>query len=183
MIRTRDFLVFSIALVFLLSAVIATAINDIFGGGQGQMASVSFAVPSQISGAESVKAEEDRGGNIARLKNKIAAGEGDIPAGEPIFTSVDDTASVNDQITDQTVPTSVLIGHTMDGQPLSSGDLWRFVGYSQFEQIGTALNGTAIFGSRSDSYPLDQCGGTDEGMGYRLYINPAVALNPACFGA
>ena len=182
MIRTRDFLVFSAALVFLLTAITATALTNSLSGA-GQVASVSFAVPSTISGAEVPAKEDTRGSNVARLKSKIAAGEGNIQAGEPVFTSVDTVTSDNGVVTDQSVPDSVTIGHTMDGQMLSNGDLWRFVGYSQFEQIGMALNGTPIFGSRSDSYPLDQCHGADEGVGYRLYIDLAEPINPACFGA
>lgn len=185
MIRTRDFLVFSGALVLLLTAITTTIITDSMSGAGSQVASVgSFAAPATMEGAISPETGTDRSGNIARLKTKIAAGAGDVSAGEPIFTSVDDIV-VDDTpiITDQTPPSSIQIGFSVDGQPLLSDQLWRFVGYSQFEQIGTALNGTPIFGSRADAVPLDPCGGFDDGMGYKLYLTAGNSANPSCFGA
>jgi hypothetical protein len=185
MIRTRDFLLFSGTLVFLLSAITITVVTDAMGNGGSQVASVAnFAPPSAVMGAESPEQTDSREANINRLKGKIAAGEGDIPAGPPIFTSVIEPVTDTDTvITDQTAPSSILIGQTMDGQPLRSDDLWRFLGFGMNDQIGEALNGSPIFGSRPDGLALDACGGVDEGFGYRLYFQPAKPIDPTCFGA
>jgi hypothetical protein len=184
MIRTRDFLLFSGALVFLLSAITITVVTDAMGSGGSQVASVaSFAPPVAVMGAESPEPIDSREANLNRLKGKIAAGEGDIPAGPPIFTSVVDPVTDTDSvITDQTAPDSVQIGQTMDGQPLMSDDLWRFFGFGMNDQIGVALNGFPFFGSRPDDFVLDACGGVDEGSGYRLYFQPAKPINATCFG-
>jgi len=183
MIRTRDFLVFSGALVFLLTAITATWLTDSFGN-QGQMANViSFAPAPAVEGVESYKHSNTRADNVERLRSKIAAGEGDVSIGEPVFTSVDDIAPSNSSssVTDQTPPTSVQIGVTQYGQTLMSDELWRFIGYSQFDQVGVAQNGTSIFGSRSDNAPLDACGGTDDGTGYRLHLHPSQDVQINCF--
>ncbi len=182
MIRTRDFLVFSVALVFLFSGITATVVSDSFSGAGGQVASVaSFAAPAAISGAEPAASSDDNAANVARLKAKIAAGDGDIAAGEPIFTSVDTvTATTAVTLTDQT-PDSAMIGHTLDGQPLLSGDLWRFVGFGPGDQIGVALNDRPIFGPRSDDFVLDACGGVDEGFGYRYHFQPGKTIDPVCY--
>lgn len=187
MIRTRDFVVFSGALVFLFAMITATVLTDALSGGSSHVANVSLALApeSKVSGASLVGITDDRESTIARLRAKLAAGEGDISAGEPVFTSVDDyvATSADAIITDQTIPTSVLIGHTLDGQPLLSSDLWRYVGFSQFDQIGTAQNGVPIYGSRADTFMLDTCGGAEEGQGYRLYVRPSENVNPACYGS
>ena len=183
MIRTRDFLVFSGALVFLLTAITGTLVTDSFSG-QGQMANViSFAPDPAVNGAESYKHSRPRADNVERLRSKITAGDGDVSIGEPVFTSVDDIV-LNDPdstVTDQTPPTSVQIGFTQDGLPLMSGELWRFIGYSQFDQVGVAQNGTPIFGARSDNVQLDPCGGVNDGTGYHLHIQPAQDVQVNCF--
>lgn len=184
MIRTRDFVIFSGALVFLLTAISATLVTDSFGN-EGQVANVtSFAPPMSLEGAESYEYSEPHADNAARLRSKIAAGEGDVSIGEPVFTSVDDIVA-NDNatttITDQTLPASVQIGVTTDGQPLMSNELWRFIGYSQLDQVGVANNGYPIFGARSDGVVLDSCGGVDEGAGYHLHLEPGKEVNLSCF--
>ena len=62
-----------------------------------------------------------------------------------------------------------------------SGELWRFIGYSQFDQVGVAQNGTPIFGARSDNVQLDPCGGVNDGTGYHLHIQPAQDVQVNCF--
>ncbi len=182
MIRTRDFAVFSAALVFLLSVLTATVAYDLWGTG-GEMATVvKFADEAPVSGAIADSRNIDRAGNISRLKAKIAAGEGDNPQGEPIFTSVDDFS--NDDllpITDDSLSVSVHIGTGLDGSALFSDALWRFIGFSFYEQIGTALNGVPIFGARSDNLPLDACGGADDGSGYKLYLQTDREVAAGCF--
>lgn len=170
-------MLFSGALVFLFSAITATAVTNSLTSGSSQVASVgSFVEGSDVQGAVSEESVDDTDSNIIRLKQKIAAGEGQVSAGGPVFTSVDDSTPEEneDVVTDQTPPKSVQIGVTVDGAVLMSNELWRFVGYSQFEQIGTANNGTPIFGSRSDNFPLDQCGGGNDGSGYKYYLNSGV---------
>lgn len=183
MIRTRDFLLFTGAFVFLLTAITATVVTDSLSGGNSQVANVSvgFAAPVDITEAESPKEPDTRAGTINRLKNKISAGEGDVSAGEPVFTSVDTVVATDTPTTDQFDSGSILIGQTMDGGPLMSDDLWRFVGFAQTEQIGVALNGFPIFGSRVDSFVLDPCGGIDERMGYRYYFTPSEPIDPSCY--
>lgn len=182
MIRTRDFAVFSVALVFLLSVLTATVAYDLWGT-SGQMATVvKFADNAPVAGAVADHRNIDRDGNIERLRSKIAAGEGDSTLGEPVFTSVDDVAE-DDGVTstDDSPSVSVMIGRTMDGGALFSDGLWRFIGFGPYEQIGTALNGTPIFGARGDSVALDDCGGTDDGSGYKLYLQTNREVAPECF--
>lgn len=183
MISTRDFLLFSGALLFLLTAIVTTLLTNSIGQHSMTATVINFAPPSSISGAESYKVASSNEDNITRLKAKIAAGEGDVSIGEPIFTSVDDVVESDAEpvITDQTPPSSVHLGFTVYGQPLMSDDLWRFIGYSQFEQIGLALNGKLIFGSRSDTFTLDECSGGDDGSGYKLFLPTGNNVNPICY--
>lgn len=183
MIRTRDFLVFTLTLVLLLTAVSATAVSGSWSGG-GEVATVAkFAEAGEVSGGIAEEKTINREENITRLRSKLALGEGDIAAGEPIFTSVDDVvvATTTPIVTDQTVPESILIGHTTDGIPLMNSDLWRFVGFSETEQVGVALNSVPIFGSRVDGSTLDVCGGADNGLGYRLYLRPNENILLECY--
>ena len=182
MIRTRDFAVFSAVMVFFVTAITATVAKDLWGQG-GQAASViEFADASAVSGAVTDDHEINRAGNIERLRSKIAAGEGDSPLGAPVFTSVDDVIEDSAPIvTDASGMIPVMIGAAMDGSSLYSDELWRFVGFSQLEQIGTAANGVPIYGARADTLPLDQCGGVDDGSGYKLYLQTNREVAPSCF--
>lgn len=182
MIRTRDFVVFSAALVFLLSVLTATVAYDLWGT-SGQMATVvKFADNAPVEGAVADHRNIDRDGNIERLKTKIAAGEGDSRAGAPVFTSVDDVTEDRTVTTSADSPSvSVMIGRTMDGGALFSDGLWRFIGFGPYEQIGTALNGAPIFGARGNGVALDDCGGTDDGSGYKLYLQTDREVDPSCF--
>lgn len=142
---------------------------------------VEFDSNKEIIGAETEAEGKDYEGNIKRLREKIARGEG-VVAGGPVFTSVDDLVTVSTTtITDQTTPTSVWIGHTTDGAPLMSDQLWRYVGFGQNDQIGVALNDYPIYGTRTDGIELDNCGGIDEGQGYRYYIQPEKEIVEGCF--
>lgn len=182
MIRTRDFAVFSAALVFLLSVLTATVASDLWGTSGQVAAVVEFASDASIAGAVADNKDIDREGNIERLRSKIAAGEGDSRAGAPVFTSVDDVPA-NDTVTstDDSPAESVMIGNTMDGGALFSDGLWRFIGFGSYEQIGMALNGTPIFGARADGVSLDACGGVDDGSGYKLYLQTNREVYAACF--
>ncbi|OGG41769.1 hypothetical protein A2837_00965 [Candidatus Kaiserbacteria bacterium RIFCSPHIGHO2_01_FULL_46_22] len=181
MIRTRDFLLFGAVVLFLFTGLSVTVLMDAWQEG-GQLATVvEFERPKEVAGAEAEDQVKDYEGNAERLRGKIAQGEG-IVAGGPVFTSVDDLmAASSTTITDQTAPTSILIGQTMDGSPLSSDELWRYVGFTQTDQIGVAINGYPIFGSHSNVAVLDACGGVDEGSGYRYYIQPGKEVAEGCF--
>lgn len=184
MIRTRDFALFAFGLLFFSAAIAGTLISQSWGHGLAETAAVAnFAPPAAVTGATAPRPDDDPTATISRLRAKIAAGDGDVAAGGPVFTSVDDVATATSApvITDQVDPTSVLIGRTLDGQPLMSDDLWRFVGFSQTDQIGVAENGHPIFGPRADGLALDACGGADDGSGYRLYFDPSRSIAPACY--
>lgn len=183
MIRTRDFIVFSGALVFLFTAITTTFVTGSFSD-HGQVANViNFAPPPSVDGAESYDDARPRDENIARLRSKIASGEGNVSIGEPVFTSVDDIvpSDPDSAITDQTPPSSMQIGVMQDGQPLMSDELWRFIGYAQFEQVGVSISGHPIYGARADGAQLDPCGGIDEGAGYRLYLQSEKEIVYGCF--
>lgn len=185
MLRTRDFAVFAGALVVLLAMIMVTVATDALSGAGGQVASVvNFADSATVSGAETATPSRDRQANADRLKGKIAAGEGDVAAGEPIFTSVDTVVATDMPIiTDQTPVASVQIGHTLDGQPLMSDGLWRFVWFTANDQIGTAQNGRPIYGAHPNEVLVDSCGGYDDGTGYKLYLSVGGNIDLACFGA
>lgn len=181
MIRTRDFLLFGLAIVFLSGGIGLTVIADILES-EGQTAAIiEFAAAADPTGAEAILPTHDKNNTLQRLRQKLARGEG-VKSGPPIFTSVDDQASTAPAVTDQTAPSAVLMGQDMVGRPLMSNDLWRFVGFSSNDQIGVAENGVPIYGARNDALPLDVCGGADEGAGYRYHIKPGEALVEGCFG-
>lgn len=172
---------FSAVAVFFLCAITLTVAGDLWGT-NGQMAvAVKFAEPASVMGAVADNRKIDRAGNVERLKGKIAAGEGDSPEGAPVFTSVDETEPEAPVVADTAPSVTVMIGTTMDGAPLYSDSLWRFIGFSSFEQIGTAVNGKPIYGARADSFPLDACGGADDGTGYKLYLQTNREVPPSCF--
>lgn len=181
MIRTRDFAVFSAVAVFFLCAITMTVAGDLWGRNGQMAATVKFAEPASVMGAVSDTRKIDRAGNAERLKGKIAAGEGDSPEGAPVFTSVDETEPEAPLVTDTAPSVAVMIGTTMDGAPLYSDSLWRFIGFSSLEQIGTAVNGKPIYGARADTLSLDQCGGADDGSGYKLYLQTNREVPPSCF--
>lgn len=185
MIRTRDFLVFGLVFVFLLTGIGATVIAQSWSAGTQVANVIQFdgaREPSVMVGATSQVDEFSREENAARLRQKIAAGQGSTPSGGPVFTSVDtEVATTAPLVTDDATTDSVLIGHTLQGSPLRSDDLWRFYGFTSTEQIGVALNDFPIYGSREDDHVLDSCGGVDEGFGYRYYLRPGIDVASGCF--
>ncbi len=187
MIRTRDFIAFGAAFVFLSYAIGATWLTDSWNNG-GQMASVvNFSTDSNapvvMEGAVAeTEPEIPIESNIKRLREKIAAGEGDIAAGSPVFTSVDDIVATSSVVSDGSPSTSVLIGYTLTGDSLMSGELWRFVGFSHLEQIGVALNDVPIYGAHPNPSILDSCGGVDDGSGYRYYLLTDKEIPGGCYG-
>ncbi|MEX2341007.1 MAG: hypothetical protein WD605_01665, partial [Candidatus Paceibacterota bacterium] len=151
MIRTRDFTAFGAAFVFLSFAIGATWLTQVWNM-TGQTASTidfsaSGSAPMVMEGSMvEEKPDIPRDSNINRLRQKIAAGEGDISAGAPIFTSVDDIATTTPSVSDSSPSTSILIGFTVEGEDLTSDELWSFIVFSHLEQIGMALDDIPIFG-------------------------------------
>lgn len=180
MIRTRDFLLFGLVVVFLSGGIGMTILNDLWRSSGQMAAAIEFSASPDPAGAEAVIPDKGRTEVLERLRTKLAKGEG-LSAGAPVFTSVDDLASSAPTVTDQTAPEAIVMGRTLDGQPLMSDDLWRYVGFSSNDQIGTALNGVPIYGVRADALPLDPCGGADEGTGYRYFIRPGEKMAEGCF--
>lgn len=187
MIRTRDFAAFGTAFVFLFFAIGATWLLGSWRGSGQTAATINFAdsenVPVVMDGAVSEGVPEiPRESNINRLREKIAAGEGDISAGGPVFTSVDDVSSTSAAISDDSPAPSVLIGFTLSGAPLMSDDLWRYIGFSHLEQIGVALDDVPIYGTYPNPLMLDTCGGVDEGLGYRYHLMTDKEIPSGCYG-
>ncbi len=186
MIRTRDFIAFGAAFVFLSYAIGATWLTDSWNTTRQTASVIDFSasgsIPVAMEGAISEgHSDIPRENNISRLREKIAAGEGDVAAGEPIFSSVDDVVATS-TVSDGSSSTSVLIGYTLTGDPLMSGELWRFVGYSHLEQIGVALNNVPIYGAHPNSLILDSCGGVDNGDGYQYHLMTDKEIPGGCYG-
>lgn len=96
MIRTRDFLLFAVAFVFLLSGISGTYV---WQKGSQTAATVLFNKAITPEGVESVISKTAYSANADRLKAQVIAGAGDISEGKPVFTSVDQvaTATLSDQ--------------------------------------------------------------------------------------
>lgn len=92
MIRTRDFLVYVLTLVFLVSAIGYTVISERVGSPMVAVGELPT-IPEQatVFGALAEAPNNDRDSYIAAMREKIAQGLGTI-AGEPVvLTSVDET--------------------------------------------------------------------------------------------
>ena len=187
MIRTRDFAAFGAAFVFLSFAIGATWLTQTWTGSLQTASVIDFSdtdtVPVVMEGAVVEDSPEiPRESNINRLRGKIAAGEGDVSAGEPVFTSVDDVVASSSVVSDGSPSTSVLIGFTVGGDSLMSDDLWRYIGFSHIEQVGVALDDVPIYGSHPNPLVLDTCGGVDEGSGYRYHLMTGREIPSGCYG-
>lgn len=90
MIRTRDFLLFVVVFVFILSGIVVTVASDIKSERPKTEKQLPLAATegSELSAATSTK-EIDRARNLMALREKILRGEGEIIQGAPVFTSVD----------------------------------------------------------------------------------------------
>ena len=193
-------------------------------------------------------AEDEREANLARLKSKIAAGEGVVISAPPVFTSVDSQASSTDSIIGDkrsqpltcaswssqnevaatwpqsgvkikevegarlvyvesvnengtTTEENVLlqlpvrqvrapgnscidgpyIAVALDGKLIANDSLAKFGSFSETVQIGYALDGFPIYGSKSDTSGLDSCGGTATAFGYRYYLRANENFVLGCF--
>lgn len=180
MIRTRDFLFFALAFIFLSSGIAITlALGDWV-----EVSNVATVVEfdnqgSRVVGAEVLSTEIPRDQNILRLKSSLSAGIGDIPDGEPMFTSVDTVNNDTVIVSDDTPPSSIQLGFTTDGEPLLSENLWRFAWFTENDQVGVSLSETRIFGYHSNPNLLDQCGGFFDDGEYKLFLTEVI--NYECY--
>ncbi len=90
MIRTRDFLLFVVSFIFIVVGIGTTLFWQQNQEGVGEIKPVEFSNAEVITEGVLNKSNEEKQSIIAYFKQKILAGEGDVPAGEPTFTSVDD---------------------------------------------------------------------------------------------
>lgn len=88
MIRTRDFLLFAVALLFLLSGIAFTVAIDRSSDARTLSANIAL-LSNEAPTVAPEKAGMDRASNIADLRARLARGEGVISAGPPVFESVD----------------------------------------------------------------------------------------------
>jgi len=89
MIRTRDFLLGVIAIIFLVSSIGLTALLNIPNSLTGNFEVIKFTESNESELSVIVFPESnDRADNIARLKEKISNGEGLSAAGSVVLTSV-----------------------------------------------------------------------------------------------
>ena len=99
MIRTRNFLLYVLSMVFLVSAIGYTVANDTVGMSYSVPETVAF-VENQATayGAIAGMEEEDRDAYIEAMRQKIAQGLGKIDGAPVVFTSVDDTPEPGMQV-------------------------------------------------------------------------------------
>lgn len=94
MVRTRDFLLYMLVVVFLVMAIVAT-----LGYREANHAAVaeSVSLTPGVETGEVISASEtlDRMATIQRLQSKLAAGEGIIASAPPVFTSVDESVATS----------------------------------------------------------------------------------------
>ncbi|MEX0917725.1 MAG: hypothetical protein WDZ93_01060 [Candidatus Paceibacterota bacterium] len=92
MVRTRDFLVYVLTLVFLVSAIGFTVLSDSNTPSERVAKQVTF-VPNTATAYGALASGtdgEDRTAYIEAMKAKLARGEGRIEGAPVVFTSVDD---------------------------------------------------------------------------------------------
>lgn len=100
MVRSRDFLLFALVLVLLFVGIGATLLGDIKNNQDqvAQLGEVSFDNQTLSEyHAKAVLDDVDRSSNIAKLKEKIAAGLG-LSKGEPVLTFVDESPVNQDEL-------------------------------------------------------------------------------------
>lgn len=99
MIRTRNFLLYVLSMVFLVSAIGYTVANDTAG--------LSYSVPETVAfvqneatayGAIASDTANDRSAYIESMRQKIAQGLGKIDGAPVVFSSVDDTPDMSTQV-------------------------------------------------------------------------------------
>lgn len=96
MIRTRDFFLYVATVVFLLAGIGVTVISDKSRQVLESFSPIDFMEANVPTSAILTSGENDREANLARLKSKIAAGEGVVISAPPVFTSVDSNPSTTE---------------------------------------------------------------------------------------
>ena len=98
MIRTRDFLLFVVIFVFILTGIVFTVSGDL------RTRTVVTEEPPQLAviegmtvPADSPTSYIDRDANLAALRERILRGDGEIIEGAPVFTSVDTPTSTPEE--------------------------------------------------------------------------------------
>lgn len=260
MIRTRDFLLFVVIFVFILTGIVFTLFSEFRGERAKQAASPSLdASPGTTIAAVTTEEEMDRARNLVLLREKLLRGEGEISAGDPVFTSVDtpttsveqDMVAAEDpgervvqycasktysatallwslgtaniveaegaRMVQQTkkltavqgsstpaAPTtrtvlqlplrpilsatpncldSEYVGIALDGSLIHNEEAWRYRNYASASVVGYARDGFPISGPGVDETLLDQCGGYNDGAGYRYYIRQNEMFVLGCYAA
>lgn len=90
MVRKRDFILFVVVLLFLVTGIAATVLHDAVTSSQPVSAAVIEAAPPEnISVAEPTETKPDHASFIQRMKDKLAAGGADNTP-EPVLTYVDE---------------------------------------------------------------------------------------------
>ena len=98
MLRTRDFVLYVAVVVFLVAGIGVTVIGDNGRKVLQSFSPIDFMEANVPAGAVSTDDADDREANLARLKSKIAAGEGVVISAPPIFTSVDSQPSTTPSV-------------------------------------------------------------------------------------
>ena len=91
MIRTRNFVIYMALLVFVLYGIGTTLLYQFMSDEPMDIVKVDFEEGGGVAGVVAHQKTDFRQENIERLKTKLAAGGGEISAGPPVFTSVDET--------------------------------------------------------------------------------------------
>ena len=104
MLRTRDLVLYVLVVLFLVIGITATWQLGEDAPSIDNVAAVNLINSGEEFGVAAEADTDNRQANIARLKEKIAAGEGDLSAAPPVFDSVDQIpdvevdADVNDEV-------------------------------------------------------------------------------------
>lgn len=94
MVRTRDFLLFVVVFIFILSGIAFTVSTDLRKERTVTDTAPQLAASEGVSLSASTESTDiDRASNLAALREKILRGEGEVIAGAPVFTSVDTPSS------------------------------------------------------------------------------------------
>jgi len=249
MIRTRDFVLFIIVVLFLLFGIGTTLIYEKFEAASGSVARVVFNQEAVVPEVAPKTEIDERAANIARLKEKLKEGSEisvpDIdtvvtppppPAAESVTnrtaiycpTLIDRTelkakwsaktavrevegarmvyesvmqvastasgtsAALNEtprlqlslsqvRESQDSCLTSDVIGVTTTGALLTNDAAVRYQGVSELTLIGFALDGLPIYGMRTDTSRLDNCGGESGPLGYRYYLRSGENFMLGCF--
>lgn len=99
MFRTRDLILYVLVLLFLLMGIAFTVALEKSGESSTLSGAIAYFTESEADvAADTDGIGIDRAANIAKLRDKIARGEGQITAGPPVFSSVDQEEGRDDVV-------------------------------------------------------------------------------------